>query len=56
MNIWLLFWETALVVAGISFAFITLVVTIKGFHDLRVWFRSLSRQNQVEESSTASQG
>jgi hypothetical protein len=34
-----------LVVAGGSFAVITLVVTVRGVRDLRQWFTSLSRQD-----------
>ena len=45
MNLWLLFWTVMLVVAGGSFAVITIVVSVKGFRDLRQWFASLSRQN-----------
>jgi hypothetical protein len=45
MNPWLLFWMVGLVVAGASFAFITIVVTVRGFLDLRQWFGSLRRQN-----------
>ncbi|HEY6122251.1 MAG TPA: hypothetical protein VIV66_20000 [Pyrinomonadaceae bacterium] len=48
MNLWLLFWTISLIVSGISFAFITLVVAIKGAHDLRQWFSSLSRQNKEQ--------
>jgi len=29
------------------------VVTFKGFHDLREWFGSLTRQNQAQESPPA---
>lgn len=46
MNLWLLFWTISLIVAGTSFAFITVVVTIKGARDLRLWFSSLERQNK----------
>lgn len=46
MNLWLQFWTISLIVAGASFAFITVVVTLKGIGDLREWFRSLSRQNE----------
>ena len=46
MNGWLWFWTISLIVAGISFAFITLVVTIRGAGDLKQWFRSLQRQNK----------
>lgn len=45
MNLWLIFWTLMLVVAGGSFAAITVVVTMRGFRDLRQWFSSLSRQN-----------
>jgi len=44
MNLWLIFWTLMLVVAGGSFAGITLVVTMRGSRDLRQWFASLSRQ------------
>ena len=43
MNLWLVFWTLMLVVAGVSFAAITLVVTVRGGRDLRQWFTSLSR-------------
>jgi hypothetical protein len=45
VNIWLYFWTLMLVVAGISFAAITVIVAVKGFRDLRLWFASLRRQN-----------
>jgi len=46
MNLLLLFWTFCLVVAGASFAFITVVVTIKGGRDLKDWFKSLQQQNR----------
>ena len=45
MNLWLIFWTLMLVVAGGSFAAITLVVTVRGVRDLRQWFASLSEQD-----------
>jgi hypothetical protein len=45
MNLWLIFWTLMLVIAGGSFAAITLVVTVRGVRDLRQWFTNLSRQN-----------
>ena len=45
MNLWLVFWMVMLVVAGGSFAVITIIVSVKGFRDLRQWFASLNRQN-----------
>ncbi len=44
MRFWQLFWTIWLVVAGLSFAFITLVVSLRGGRDLRQMFRDLSRQ------------
>ncbi|MBA2503869.1 MAG: hypothetical protein M3458_24175 [Acidobacteriota bacterium] len=49
MRLWELFWTAALLVAGASFALITVVVTFKGFHDLREWFGSLTRQNEAQK-------
>jgi len=46
MRYWQVFWTVSLLVAGTSFAFITLVVTIKGFRDLREMFSSLSQQRE----------
>ena len=46
MAFWQMFWAVALLVAGVSFAFITIIVAIKGFKDLRVWFSSLNQQNR----------
>ena len=45
MNLWLVFWTLMLVVAGGSFAAITVVVTMRGMRDLRQWFATLSRQD-----------
>ena len=45
MNLWLAFWTLMLVVAGGSFAVITLIVSVRGVRDLRQWFASLSRQD-----------
>jgi hypothetical protein len=45
VNLWLIFWALMLVVAGGSFAAITLVVTLRGSRDLRQWFARLTRQN-----------
>jgi hypothetical protein len=42
---WQIFWTLNLVIAGTAFAFITIVVTIKGVKDLRQWFATLQSQN-----------
>lgn len=44
MYFWQLFWTISLLVAGSSFALITLVVTFKGVRDLREMFRQLGKQ------------
>jgi hypothetical protein len=46
MESWLLFWTIFLVVSGASFAFITIVVTIKGFRNLLEMFSRLSEQQK----------
>jgi hypothetical protein len=46
MESWRLFWTVFLIVSGTSFAFITLVVTVKGFRDLLEMFSSLSQQKE----------
>lgn len=45
MKYWEIFWTLSLVFAGSAFAFITLVVIIKGGPDLREMLRQLRRQN-----------
>ncbi len=44
MNYWQIFWTVWLVIAGVSFAAITAVVTVKGYKDLRVMFSRLTEQ------------
>ena len=49
MIAWQWFWAAALLIAGVSFAGITVVVAIRGFHDLRVLFRHLlERKDEAE--------
>ena len=48
MKYWEWFWTISLVVAGAAFAFITVIVTIKGFRDLREFFNQLSKQQDKE--------
>jgi hypothetical protein len=40
---WLTFWEISLVVSGVAFAFISVVVAVRGFGDLRQMMAKLSR-------------
>jgi hypothetical protein len=39
MKAWQIFWSASLLVAGAAFAFITLVIAVKGFQDLRNLFQ-----------------
>lgn len=45
MKYWEFFWTLCLMVAGATFAAITLVVIIRGVPDLREMLRQLRRQN-----------
>jgi hypothetical protein len=45
MKYWELFWTLSLWIAGATFAFITIVVIVKGVPDLREMLRQLRRQN-----------
>lgn len=49
MRVWQSFWSVSLLVAGSSFTFITVVVAIKGFEDLRDLFRRLHHQQDEQE-------
>ena len=44
MNYWLIFWTGWLVLAAVSFAVITGIVTVKGYRDLRSMFSRLAEQ------------
>ena len=46
MRYWLFFWTFAALTAGVAFALITIVVTIKGGRDLRDLFRGLIEQRK----------
>lgn len=46
MNYWIVFWTGALVIAGCSFAVITVVVSVSGYRDLIRMFRRLKAQGQ----------
>lgn len=48
MRAWEIFWTVWLVISGASFALITAIVTVLGFRDLKVMFRSLERQQEDE--------
>jgi|KBSSwiStaDraftv2_1062776.scaffolds.fasta_scaffold175417_2 hypothetical protein len=50
MVFWKTFWMVSLVVAGSSFAFITLVVTVRGFADLLNMFSNLRKQGASDVS------
>jgi len=46
MESWKIFWTVFLLVSGVSFAFITIVVTVKGFRDLLDMFTRLGQQKE----------
>ena len=48
MNAWKIFWEACLLVAGTTFAGITVIVAVRGFADLREMFANLSRQKKTD--------
>jgi hypothetical protein len=50
MHYWILFWTVAVLVAGLSFAFVTVVVTIRGGRDLRDMFTRLKDQKDHDPS------
>ena len=47
MNLWYYFWILNFVVAGVTFTVITLIVSVRGFHDLLQMFERLNRAKQV---------
>ena len=50
MAFWKGFWMASLLIAGSSFAFITLVVSIRGFADLLNMFSNLRKQGASDVS------
>jgi hypothetical protein len=44
MKYWEIFWTLSLLISGCAFAFITLIVILKGGPDLRDMLRALRRQ------------
>jgi hypothetical protein len=46
MNLWYYFWILNFVVAGATFTVITLIVAVRGFHDLLLMFERLNRAQQ----------
>ena len=48
MNAWKIFWEACLIVAGATFAGITLIVAVRGFADLRQMFAGLAQQRKSD--------
>ncbi len=48
MKAWQIFWSVSLLVAGGSFACITLVIAVKGFQDLRNLFHRWREQKEED--------
>ncbi|HVN09638.1 MAG TPA: hypothetical protein VMV61_11720 [Patescibacteria group bacterium] len=49
MRGWELFWAVSLVIAGVSFAGITVVVAVRGIGDLREMFSRLRARREKAE-------
>jgi hypothetical protein len=49
MGFWYYFWTVNFIVAGSSFAVITLVVLVRGSKDLRDMLRSLRNKSTISE-------
>lgn len=47
MKYWELFWTLCLLISGGAFAFITIIVIVRGGPDLREMLRQLRRQNPL---------
>jgi hypothetical protein len=43
VSLWLYFWVANLILAGLTFALITLVVIVRGVGDLKEMFRRLTK-------------
>ena len=52
MYFWQVFWTASVMIAGLAFAFVTVVVTLKGGKDLRDMFRRLLEQQGDDDTRT----
>ena len=48
MNAWYWFWMANFVLAGSAFAAIAIIVTVRGFRDLREMFASLRAEHKAD--------
>jgi hypothetical protein len=53
MHFWQTFWTISVLVAGLSFAFVTLVVTLRGGRDLAELFTRLLEQKRHGDDDIA---
>jgi hypothetical protein len=53
MRYWQMFWTASVLIAGLSFTFVTIVVTLRGGKDLREMFARLLEQKNEEEHHDA---
>ncbi len=49
MRIWQIIWTVSVLVAGLAFAFVTVVVSLKGGRDLKEMFTRLLQQKKEDE-------
>jgi hypothetical protein len=52
MSFWFYFWTINFIVAGLAFAFITVIVLVRGSQDLRSMFARLKESGATREMST----
>jgi hypothetical protein len=52
MNLWRWFWTLWLLLAGPAFAYITIIVTVRGLRDLLDMFRALAKQHDSAEDTS----
>ncbi len=53
MYFWQIFWTIAVLVAGLSFAFVTVIVTLRGGRDLKDMFARLLEQKRHGDEDAA---
>jgi predicted PurR-regulated permease PerM len=49
MRYWQIIWTVSVLVAGLAFAFVTVVVSLKGGRDLKEMFTRLLQQKKEDE-------
>jgi hypothetical protein len=50
MRFWQIFWTAGVLISGLSFAFVTVMVSLRGVKDLREMFSRLLEQKHEDEA------